>query len=166
MSSTVRKVSLLGDFAVGKTSTVTRVVRNTFSEKYLTTVGVKVDSRSMTMPDQTVLRLVLWDIAGARSIDQIRSSYLSGSHGLLLAADGTRIETVDGVLSLRQQAFRVLGRELPTVLILNKCDRSEEWSISQSRMHALASRLPVFSTSAKTGDGIEEAFAALANCVM
>ena len=60
-----RKISLLGDFAVGKTSTVARSVRNTFSEVYLTTVGVKVDTKVLADVDGHSLRLVLWDIAGA-----------------------------------------------------------------------------------------------------
>lgn len=166
MKSVARKVSLLGEFAVGKTSTVSRAVRNTFSEKYLSTVGVKVDSKSIEMPGSTVLRLVLWDIAGTNSIDQVRSSYVGGSHGLLLAADGTRMETVEGALRLREQAFRMLQRELPSILILNKCDKPEEWEIPQARMRELANQLPVFSTSAKTGVGVEEAFAELAKSVV
>ncbi len=59
-----RKVCMLGDFGVGKTSLVARYVRNTFSEKYLTTVGVKVDSRVIALPGEIDLKLVIWDIAG------------------------------------------------------------------------------------------------------
>lgn len=162
MTALSRKVCVLGDFAVGKTSTVARSVRNTFSDAYLTTVGVKVDTKTMAMTDHLTLRLVLWDIAGASTLDQMRANYIAGTHGLMLVSDGTRLDTVETVLSLREQANRLLGKELPAVLLLNKCDLAGEWQISRQVMESLAQRLPVFSVSAKTGEGVEEAFAKLA----
>ena len=119
MSSVSRKISLLGDFAVGKTSTVARSVRTTFSDSYLTTVGVKVDTKTLTRDDGDALRLVLWDIAGANALDQMRANYIGGTQGLLLVADGTRADTVTTALGLRDQANRLLGRVLPAVLLLN-----------------------------------------------
>ncbi|GAB2511380.1 Rab family GTPase [Pseudoxanthomonas sangjuensis] len=164
MSSVSRKVCLLGDFAVGKTSTVARTVRNTFSPAYLTTVGVKVDSKTLRLGDDE-LRLVLWDIAGANALDQMRANYLGGCHGLLLVADGTRADTVDTALELREQAQRLLGRALPAVLLLNKNDLAGEWEVAPARIEKLAAQLPVFSASALSGAGVEEAFAALARAV-
>src|SRR5262245_3457933 len=118
MKSQSRKVCLLGEFAVGKTSTVARSVRNTFSELYLTTVGVKVDSKTMQIEDLQ-LRLVLWDIAGAGALDQLRQNYIVGTHGMMLVADGTREDTVTIALQLREQVSRLLGRAAPAVLLLN-----------------------------------------------
>lgn len=163
MISISRKISLLGDFAVGKTSTVARSVRNTFSDGYLTTVGVKVDTKAMALDDGQTLRLVLWDIAGVSSLDQMRANYIGGSQGLLLVADGTRADTVVTALELHEQATRLLGRELPAVLILNKCDLVSEWEVPPERIRELGQQLPVFSASARSGEGIEEAFAALAS---
>lgn len=160
-ASQARKVCLLGDFAVGKTSLVARTVRNTFSPAYLTTVGVKVDSKTLQI-DGGELRLVLWDIAGANALDQMRANYLGGSHGLLLVADGTRADSVDTALELRKQAERLLQRELPAVLLLNKRDLADEWEVPPPRISALAARLPTFSTSALSGEGVEAGFAALA----
>ncbi len=164
-ASVSRKISLLGDFAVGKTSTVARAVRNTFSSAYLTTVGVKVDSKTVETAN-TQVRLVLWDIAGANAIDQMRSHYLNGSHGLMLVADGTRADTVDTALQLRQQAQKALNRELPAVLLLNKNDLVSEWEIPTARIEALAAQLPVFSTSALDGNGVEAAFSMLAQALL
>ena len=165
MSSVSRKISLLGDFAVGKTSTVARSVRNTFSDSYLTTVGVKVDTKTLTRADGGALRLVLWDIAGANALDQMRANYIGGSQGLLLVADGTRADTVATALGLRDQANRLLGRVLPAVLLLNKCDLAGEWDVPPERIRELALQLPVFSTSARTGEGVEEGFVALADAM-
>lgn len=162
MISLSRKISLLGDFAVGKTSTVARSVRNTFSDAYLTTVGVRVDTKTIVHADGHSLRLVLWDIAGANSLDQMRANYIGGTHGLLLVADGTRADTVGIAMGLYEQAIRLLGRKLPAVLLLNKCDLAGEWEVPPERIRDLAQQLPVFSASARTGEGVEEAFAALA----
>ena len=130
MKSISRKIILLGDFAVGKTSTIARSVRNTFSETYLTTVGVRVDSKAMMLDDDLQMRLVLWDIAGANTLDQLRSNYVIGAQGILLVADGTRDDTVATALELREQAWRLLGREIPSVLVLNKSDLANAWTIT------------------------------------
>lgn len=156
------KICLLGEFAVGKTSTVARCVRNTFSETYLTTVGVKVDSKTLMLSQDSAARLVLWDIAGSNTLDQVRSNYIIGAHGLLLVADGTRESTVATALDLRGQAQRILARELPSVLMLNKADLIDGWAISPHCIRELEQQLPVFSASARTGEGVEESLCALA----
>lgn len=160
-ASTAKKVCLLGDFAVGKTSLVARAVRNTFSAAYLTTVGVKVDSKTLATASGE-LRLVLWDIAGANALDQMRANYLGGCQGLLLVADGTRGDSVDVALGLHEQAQRLLQRELPAVLLLNKRDLANEWDVPPPRIRELEARLPTFSTSALSGEGVEAGFDALA----
>lgn len=162
MKSISRKIILLGDFAVGKTSTIARSVRNTFSDTYLTTVGVRVDSKAMLLDDDLQMRLVLWDIAGANTLDQLRSNYVIGAQGILLVADGTRDDTVATALELREQAWRLLGREIPGVLMLNKSDLADAWTIPQERIRELQAQLPTFTTSAKLATGVEEAFDALA----
>lgn len=165
MKSIARKIVLLGDFAVGKTSAVARCVRNTFSETYLTTVGVRVDSKTLQLEGGRELRMVLWDIAGSNMLDQMRSNYIAGAHGVLLVADGTREDTVDTALGLREQAGRLLGREVPAALMLNKSDLVDEWAIGQDRIRELQASLPTFTASAKAGVGVEEAFAALAGAL-
>lgn len=160
------KICMIGEFAVGKTSTVARSVRNTFSETYLTTVGVKVDSKTMPVVADHQLRLVLWDIAGASVLDQIRSNYARGANGLLLVADGTRMDTVTAAISLREQVQRQLGRVLPSVLMLNKADLVDEWAVAPTEIRELERALPVFTTSAKTGAGVEESFHALATALV
>lgn len=166
MKSQSFKICLLGEFAVGKTSTVARCVRNTFSESYLTTVGVKVDSKTLMLSPDIEARLVLWDIAGSNTLDQIRSNYIIGAHGLLLVADGTRESTAATALGLREQAQRILGRELPCVLMLNKADLIDIWAIPPHRIRELEQQLPVFTASAKTGEGVEESLSELARVLL
>jgi len=87
-----KKVCLIGDFSVGKTSLVQQYVNQAFSEKYLTTIGVKIDTKLIELEDDE-LKLVLWDVAGRDSLSSINTSYLVGASGIILVLDGTRKET-------------------------------------------------------------------------
>jgi small GTP-binding protein len=160
MSDVARKVCLLGDFGVGKTSLVARFVRNTFSDKYLTTVGVKVDSREVATPAGS-RKLVVWDIAGKSALDSVSQAYIRGASGLLLVADGTREATLRSALYLQVQARTALG-EVPAVLLVNKLDRVDEWEIKPATLAELRKTMTVFETSARSGDHVEAAFADLA----
>jgi len=160
MTDIARKICMLGDFGVGKTSLVARFVRNTFSEKYLTTVGVKVDSRHVALDDANV-KLVVWDIAGKSALDALNLNYLRGATGLVLVADGTREASLRTALNLLMQARDVLADPV-VVLVVNKLDLVERWQVAPATVAELRRTLPVFETSAQTGDGVEAAFAELA----
>jgi small GTP-binding protein len=162
MNVLARKICLLGDFAVGKTSTVARFVSNTFSDAYLTTVGVKVDTKTVPVDDERGVRLVVWDIAGSSMIDQTRANYVRGAHGLLLVADGTRHSTFASALDLWLQACETCGSELPAVLMINKFDLVDRWEVSPETVTQTGRMLPLFKVSARTGVSVEDAFKALA----
>lgn len=161
MNMPARKICLLGDFGVGKTSLVARFVRNTFSEEYLTTVGAKVDSKEVALPSGGAVKLVVWDIAGKSALDALNLTYLRGASGLLLVADGTREATLRAALDLLMQS-RSLLPEAEAVLLVNKLDLVERWEVAPSTVAELRRTLPVFETSARFGDGVEAAFAELA----
>ena len=128
MSATLqKKICMLGGFSVGKTSLVRRYVASIFSETYLTTVGVKIDKKTVERSGRTV-NLILWDLAGEDDIASLRMSYLRGAAGYVLVADGTRPATLDVALSLRERVETEYG-SLPFVLLLNKHDLIEQWAI-------------------------------------
>lgn len=152
-----RKVCMLGDFGVGKTSLVARFVRNTFSEKYLTTIGAKVDSKVVDLSEAGEVKLVLWDIAGRSNLDALNRSYLRGAAGLLLVADGTREASLRTALDLLMQSREVLP-DAQVVLLVNKLDIVEHWEIEPQTLTQLRQTLPVHETSALSGAGVEQAF--------
>jgi small GTP-binding protein len=154
------KICVLGDFAVGKTSTIERFVNNHFSDKYLTTIGVKVDTKEMSV-DGIDLKLIIWDLAGTDSFKEIDFAYLRGATGYVLVADGTRSQTISSAQNLRQQVEAQFG-ELPCVFLLNKSDLKGSWEVTDQVLEQLQqSFAEVFVTSAKTGDAVEEALARL-----
>ena len=159
-----KKICMLGGFGVGKTSLVSRFVSSIFSDKYFTTVGVKIDKKSITV-DGDEMTLVLWDIYGQDEFQTVRDSYLRGASGYLLVADGTRYATLETAATLQRQAEAAVGR-VPFLLLLNKSDLDREWQVDERALVKLVDRgWTVMKTSAKTGAGVEEAFAKLARAM-
>lgn len=160
-----KKICMLGAFAVGKTSLVRRFVTSCFSEQYQTTIGVTVDKKSMTV-DGTPLTMVLWDLYGEDEFQKLRPSYLRGSAGYLLVLDGMRRATFDIALHIQQRATDTLG-PVPFVVLINKHDRRAEWDITDQDLAQLTQRGWSFlMSSAKTGEGVEEAFTTLARAIL
>lgn len=159
-----KKVCMLGAFAVGKTSLVQRFVQGLFSDRYLTTVGVKIDRKTVLVGD-TGVNLILWDLAGEDQFQRVRTTYLRGAAGYLLVVDGTRRSTLDEASRIRDRVVVEHG-DLPFVVVLNKCDLAEEWEVDGEAGDELARcAFTTVRTSAKTGEGVELAFDHLARLV-
>ena len=160
-----KKICMLGSFAVGKTSLVKRFVHSIFSEKYHTTIGVKIDQKTVFFQDQEV-NLILWDIHGEDDFQKVKSGYLLGSAGYFLVVDGTRAHTLEVAVSLQQLAQDTVG-ELPFMVLVNKSDLPEQWEIDHTVIRDLESKgWSVMKSSAKTGAGVEEAFIRLTQKMM
>ena len=155
-----KKVCMLGDFSVGKTSLVERYVHSIFSDKYLSTVGVKISKKMLTL-DGAEVTLVLWDMEGRDVYAKVNLSYLRGAMGFFIVADGTRKETLETAVSLREAALSVAG-DIPSCLLVNKADIKEQWEITDHMLAPLVDRgIRVLHTSAKSGTGVDEAFSIL-----
>lgn len=162
-----RKICMLGAFATGKTSLVGRYVKSIFSEKYQSTIGVKIDKKTVDLGGQPV-SLILWDLAGEDDFVTVQMRYLRGSAGYLLVVDGTRPDTLETALLLHRRVNHEVG-ELPFVLVLNKADLAADWAIGDETSDCLGLRskaLATLRTSAKYGDAVNEAFEVLARGVM
>jgi len=156
---------MLGAFAVGKTSLVKRYIESIYSDKYHTTVGVKVDKKSVIVREQEV-NLLLWDIQGEDGVQKLRPSYLRGAAGYVLVVDGTRRETLDTAYAIQQSAQATVGL-VPFIVVINKIDLIEQWALDDVAISELtASGWTVYRTSAKTGEHVDEAFLTLAEKIM
>jgi len=157
-----KKICMIGDFSVGKTSAVGRFVRQTFSDKYLTTVGVKIDTKLVELAEGQAVKLILWDIAGNDSLTTASTSYLRGAAGYLLVVDGTRRPTWDSALRLREAVSQQIG-DKPFVVMLNKADLPSQWELDAAEIEQRRQQgWTLLHTSAKDGQNIEESFAELA----
>jgi small GTP-binding protein len=155
-----KKICMLGAFAVGKTSLVRRYVESIYSDAYHTTVGVKI-SNKVVQANNSAVNLVLWDLYGEDDFQKMNWKHLQGAFGYLLVADGTRPATLDKALALEQKARAEIG-SLPFVFVVNKCDLVNDWQFDATLEAQLVARnWTILRSSAKTGEGVEEAFSIL-----
>ncbi len=165
-----RKICLLGAFAVGKTSLVQRFINDSFSDKYLTTVGISV-SRKLMPPvhcgqtGKTVQHtFLIWDIAGLEKFNPMVMNYFRGASGALAVGDLTRSETFDAMAIICDK-FLSVNPKAALVTIGNKLDliegKSENFSGHKKMAAGFGSELIL--TSAKTGERVEDAFNLLSN---
>jgi small GTP-binding protein len=156
-----KKICMLGAFSVGKTALVAQFVHSIFSDKYLSTVGVKISKKNVSF-DGKELSLILWDLEGKDFYADVNLSYLRGAMGFFVVADGTRKETLEVALELREAAHDAAG-QIPSYLLINKEDLSGAWEVTEAMLNNLTRQgIKYFRTSAKTGQAVEEAFISLA----
>ncbi len=158
--SVKKKLCMLGAASVGKTSLVRQFVDGIFSDRYLTTIGVRIDKKHLEVDGRDV-EVLLWDLSGEDAYNKVSMSYLRGAAGYLLVVDGTRKSTLETARVLKKRVDESVGA-IPFVLVLNKSDLKPSWDTDQESVGLLASAgVGIVETSAKTGDGVEDAFRTL-----
>ena len=164
-----KKICLLGAFAVGKTSLVRRFVEGGYDEKYLTTVGVQIKKRTVTIhrdDKDTEVNLIIWDLAGEDEFQKVQLNYLRGASGYFIVADGTRPITLDTAKILHQRVTDTIGA-VPFVLLINKQDVRDDWELDDRALAEFTlAGWTIIETSAKTGQGVAEAFQQLAEKIL
>ncbi|MHA1935191.1 MAG: Rab family GTPase [Candidatus Thorarchaeota archaeon] len=167
----MRKVVMIGAGGSGKTALVNRFLTNKFSEQYIVTIGsqfaVKVVDVERESGPIIRVKLLVWDLAGQQRFDFIRSSYYKGSKGALLVFDTTRKSTWLELPKWIQETESALGHRIPMVLLANKVDLVDERIISTEMAKQFVEEQNIngyLETSALTGENVEEAFEALAEC--
>ncbi|NJO36259.1 MAG: GTP-binding protein [Rhizobiales bacterium] len=163
-----KKICLLGDFSVGKTSLIRRYVHDEFSLDYHATVGVQVHQyrdeietcRGVVSIDQ-----VIWDIEGSKIGDEVVTSYILGSAGALIVGDAARRSAVDPMSSHARRFLDVLpGR--PVVFAMNKADLVAEDARPDPGELVDTFGGEFVHTSALTGEGVGALFHTLCRRIL
>lgn len=161
----LKKVSILGDAQVGKTSLIKRYVHNAFDDKYLVTIGTKVSKKVIDVGD-IELTLLIWDIAGQQICEGKDSFYSRGTECAFVVCDLTRKDTFNHMECWIDALFKTCG-ETPFIILANKNDL-ENKEVSKEELEGFAKKYNAeyFFTSAKTGENVENAFNLLAKKVL
>jgi small GTP-binding protein len=159
----IKKVALIGDSSVGKTSLIRRFVIDVFDDKYIATIGAKVSKKDLeyALPDKTVyLTLMMWDILGQKDYKKMRVQGLTGAHGVIIACDVTRAETVKSVEDFWLREVGEVVPHAPVLLFGNKCDLAPADSPGALALKQIAAnaKIPLLLGSAKTGQNVEATF--------
>jgi small GTP-binding protein len=159
-----KKVLLIGDGSVGKTSLVRRYVIDKFDDKYIMTIGTKTSRKPVAFtfePEQLHLELQLdiWDILGQSGMERAHKVYFKGAEAFILVFDGVRRPTFDGLVGWAKEIVDLCG-SIPGVLACNKVDLKDQFQVNDDEVASLAKslNLNLFYTSAKTGENVEAAF--------
>lgn len=171
-----QKVCLIGDFSVGKTSLIRQFVDCQFSDKYLSTVGVKIsrklvvldEDKSANQQNNQQLQLVIWDIEGSNRFQGIAPNYLQGAKGALIVGDVTRASSIEN-LKNHVSLFQTISPKSSLIIALNKMDlidQQDQISLFQLISTEFNSLTSVHMTSAKTGQGVNQIFQSLAKHIL
>jgi len=166
-----RKVLLIGDGAVGKTSLIKKFVMDKFDDKYITTIGTKITKKDLrfSRPDSEIsLTLMIWDILGQKGYTGIQASSYKGAEGAMVVCDLTRKETLANIVEYWIPELQKVSGSIPLIFVGNKCDLVEQRQISESDLIAMAAKYQSLSffASAKTGENVEIIFSKLGEMVL
>lgn len=158
-----KKVCILGPTGVGKTSLIKQYVEGIFSEKYQTSIGVKIDKK-LVSSGYTPVQLMIWDLEGIDEYCGFNPRYLRGASALVLVCDQTRFSSLAQVMNILSICRN--HSDIPAILALNKNDLvpATNWDDTELQKHASKFK-DIFLTSAKTGSNVGKMFDALANIV-
>ncbi len=163
MKELFRKICVLGDPAVGKTSLIRRYVIDIFDDNYIPSVGMKVTKKRVLLNDGSLsLTLMIWDILGSKS-NRFDSVYYKGVEGALIVCDVTREKTLENISNWISGVFDITG-EVPLLFLANKIDLNGMSIAVKEEMseYARSFTTETLFTSAKTGENVENAFLSLA----
>lgn len=155
-----KKICLLGASGVGKTNLVRQFVEGIFNDKYLTTIGVKIDKKQVIVGDQSI-QLMLWDIEGNDRYHAFQERHLRGAAGYIVVVDQTRANSLVEGVDIHHLARQV--NHCPAIIAINKNDLLENSQWNSSELNECVAMFDShFSTSAKTGDNVEQMFKKMA----
>ncbi|PIC42858.1 hypothetical protein B9Z55_009798 [Caenorhabditis nigoni] len=160
------KLLIIGDSGVGKSSLLLRFADNTFSENYITTIGVDFKIRTMDINGQRV-KLQIWDTAGQERFRTITSTYYRGTHGVVVVYDVTNGESFGNVKRWLQEIENNCD-SVQKVLVGNKCEETDRRVVleSDARNYAQSMNIAFFETSAKEDKNVEPMFTCITSLVL
>jgi len=158
------KLLLIGDSGVGKSCLLLRFADDTYTESYISTIGVDFKIRTLDLGGKTC-KLQIWDTAGQERFRTITSSYYRGAHGIIVVYDVTDKESFNNVKHWMQEIDKYGAEGVNKLLIGNKCDLSSKKCVSYDEAKELADSMTVqfMETSAKNAHNVESAFQTMAN---
>lgn len=158
-----RKICIIGNAGVGKTSLIRKYVLDLFNDRYLSTIGSKVTKKRLNIEkdkDNIIdLNMIIWDIMGQKGFERTQTSSFYGAHGAIIVCDITRKETLSDIAHWRDLIFEIAD-EIPIIILANKHDLIKIAEFTKDDLDEVTNELqaPCFFTSAKTGENVENAF--------
>ena len=157
------KLLLIGDSGVGKSCLLLRFADDTYTESYISTIGVDFKIRTIEIGGKSI-KLQIWDTAGQERFRTITSSYYRGAHGIIVVYDVTDQASFSNVKQWLQEIDRYACENVNKLLVGNKCDLTTKKVVDYNTAKEFADGLgiPFLETSAKNSTNVEDAFVTMA----
>ncbi|VDP13986.1 unnamed protein product [Soboliphyme baturini] len=158
MTDYLFKLLLIGDSGVGKSCLLLRFADDTYTDSYISTIGVDFKIRTIELDGKTI-KLQIWDTAGQERFRTITSSYYRGAHGIIVVYDITDEESFNNVKLWLQEIERYACENVNKLLVGNKCDMTQKRAVEHDTAKEYADQLgiPFLETSAKNSTNVEQA---------
>eukprot|EP00013_Stygamoeba_regulata_P013936 CAMPEP_0177667574 /NCGR_PEP_ID=MMETSP0447-20121125/22196_1 /TAXON_ID=0 /ORGANISM="Stygamoeba regulata, Strain BSH-02190019" /LENGTH=201 /DNA_ID=CAMNT_0019173815 /DNA_START=426 /DNA_END=1031 /DNA_ORIENTATION=+ len=158
------KLLLIGDSGVGKSCLLLRFADNTYTESYISTIGVDFKVRTIQLEGKTI-KLQIWDTAGQERFRTITSSYYRGAHGIIVVFDVTDQVSYNNVKQWLKEIERYACENVNKLLVGNKCDLEDKRQVADETAREFADDLQIsyIETSAKNATNVDETFIKIAS---
>eukprot|EP01064_Diplonema_japonicum_P023057 TRINITY_DN33512_c0_g1_i1.p2 TRINITY_DN33512_c0_g1~~TRINITY_DN33512_c0_g1_i1.p2 ORF type:complete len:204 (+),score=52.28 TRINITY_DN33512_c0_g1_i1:50-661(+) len=153
------KLLLIGDSGVGKSCLLLRFADDTYTESYISTIGVDFKIRTIELDGKTI-KLQIWDTAGQERFRTITASYYRGAHGIIIVYDVTDAETFNNVKTWLKEIEKYATDNVSKLLVGNKSDMVVKKAVDHgtAKDYAESLGIPFLETSAKNAINVEQAF--------
>jgi len=157
------KLVLIGDSGVGKSCLLLRFADDSFTDSYISTIGVDFRFRTVNIEMKTV-KLQIWDTAGQERFRTITSAYYRGAHGIIMVYDVTNYESFEHVEEWLNEVNRHASEATLKLLVGNKADLADDKKVDTDEAKQFAENLKIsfLETSAKNATNVEAAFLTMA----
>ncbi|CAF1152925.1 unnamed protein product [Rotaria sordida] len=158
------KILLIGDSEVGKTALLTRLTDDTFTESFISTIGVDFKIHWIKNDEQTN-KLQIWDISGQERFRAITNAYYRSAQGIIILFDVTNAESFDHLHIWLENINQNTSNDVKKLLVGNKSDLTTERVIDYDKAKEFADTLNIryVETSAKNSTNVEEVFKSMVN---
>ena len=160
MDTQLAKVVFAGDGNVGKTTLIRAYTEGKFQASRMSTIGVDFFTHTVVLPEGTI-KLSIWDMAGQAHFQFLRSDFYRGSRAAALVYDVTASESLEHLSGWHAEILKVVPDE-KFIVVGNKIDLNRHPLSSAVRSFADGIGAQYLETSAKSGEGIDKVFKALA----
>lgn len=160
------KICIVGDSEVGKTTILNQYLKRRFVPDAQRTIGSNFFVKYVKFPEiEHMITLQIWDLAGQPRFRWVRYAFYKGAKGIVYAFDLTRKETMDNILTWKEEVESKIG-VIPNILVGNKLDllTPDNRTIKVEEVNHLkqqVSAIEYFETSAKNGTKVEDVFSKL-----
>mmetsp|Transcript_33725 Transcript_33725/g.35020 ORF Transcript_33725/g.35020 Transcript_33725/m.35020 type:complete len:207 (+) Transcript_33725:2-622(+) len=156
------KMLLIGNSGVGKSCLLFRFADDSWSENYVTTIGVDFKIKTLDLDGKSI-KLQIWDTAGQERFRNITSSYYRGAAGIMIVYDITELESFNNLNIWLNEIDKHASKNVYKILVGNKCDLNEKRQVSydQGKEFADTHGMKFIETSAKTAFNVGDSFVSM-----